>query len=95
MRSTNENLSNQLTELLDSSAEQGTFVNKMSKSDDNLEENEEASLLRLEVSKLDKDNMQLKMEVEKLYDEIGQFEIETKQLKGNNNINNEKKNILY
>lgn len=84
MRSTNENLSNQLTELLDSSAEQGTFVNKMSsKSDENLEENEEASLLRLEVSKLDKDNMQLKMEVEKLYDEIGQFEIETKQLKGN------------
>lgn len=99
LRSTNENLSTQLSELLDSSAEAGSFLNKpaqVTESDDRkmiaavktavenetVENEEENALLRLEVTKLDKDNMQLKMEVEKLYDEIGKFEIETKQLKG-------------
>ena len=101
LRSTNENLSTQLSELLDSSAEAGSFLNKpvqMTEPDDRkmisvvaktavenetaVENDEETALLRLEVAKLDKDNMQLKMEVEKLYDEIGKFEIETKQLKG-------------
>lgn len=104
LRSTNENLSEQLNEMLKTSEKlkSGDHEevrkeedkveeenNSPSPKDDEKDDEEEASFLRLELNKSNKDNLQLKVEIEKLYDEISQFEKERKQLKDEN-----KKNLI-
>lgn len=106
LRSTNENLSEQLNEMLKTSeklksgdheelrkeeekVEEENNSPSHSPKDDEKDDEEEASFLRLELNKSNKDNLQLKVEIEKLYDEISQFEKERKQLKDEN-----KKNLI-
>ena len=80
------NYENQIKDLLESSNNNNNNNNRSKNNSDDKDSDEEDIIeaSRLEISKLKEDNLNLKMEMDKLYDEIGQLEIETKQLRDEN-----------
>lgn len=89
----NCNNMNQIRDLNKEIEELKDKMSKMNKVPESLDPDEEFNKQHL-IAKLNQDNIMLKEEMDKLYDEISSFEVENKQLKGDNKLKGDEINKL-